>query len=336
MGTYASRAQHDSTAVSIPFQDTSYFKSYEDYLIGRFYFSQKYTSMVIRNDDQNYDLNYRPNTTFNMGIGATYKFATLNIAIGFDFLNPDKGQGETKYLDLQFHSYGRKMMVDVFGQFYDGFYLDPKGKATTSDKYYLRPDMFVMELGASAQYVFNNKKFSYRSSFMQNEWQKKSAGSFLAGVELFYGQTRYDSTAIPTVINPEVAAYDYKKMTFVEAGPNVGYAYTLVIKKHFFLHASASVSLDYGATEVFGTGFSTKGSEFSPNSSVKFAAGYNSDVWIVNLLFTNSGVNMATDGENQEVGINTGNFRIILAKRFLPGNKLQKKLNVIDKVGSKI
>lgn len=329
-------AQHDTAVAETPFQDTSYFRSYEDYLIGRFYFSQKYTSMNIRNEDQGYDLDYVPNTTFNMGVGATYKFATLNIAIGFDFLNPDKGQGETKYLDLQFHSYGRKVMMDVFGQFYDGFYLDPKGKATTPDKYYVRSDMFVMELGASAQYVFNNKRFSYRSSFMQNEWQKKSAGSFLAGLEVFYGQSRFDSTAIPTVINAEVAALNNKKLTFFEAGPNVGYAYTLVIKKNFFVHASASISLDYGATEVFGTESSTKGSGFSPNTSIKAAMGYNSDVWIVNLLFTNSGVKMATDSENQEVGINTGNFRIILAKRFMPGNKLKKKLNVIDRVGSKL
>ena len=325
----------DSVAVSKSFQDTSYFRSYEDMIVGRFYFSQKYTSMNISNDDQKYDLNYRPNTSFNMGIGATYKFATLNIAIGFDFLNPDKGQGDTRYLDLQFHSYGRKVMMDVFGQFYDGFYLDPKGKATTPDQYYLRPDMFVMELGGSAQYVFNNRKFSYRSSFMQNEWQRKSAGSLLAGIELFYGETRFDSTAIPTVVNPEVAAYDYKKMTFFEMGPNVGYAYTLVVKKHFFLHASASISFDYGQTEVFGDNFSTKGTGFSPNSAFKLAAGYNSDVWIVNLLFTNSGVNLTTDGENQQVGINTGNFRIILAKRFMPGSKLKNKLKVIDGVGGK-
>jgi len=291
--------------------------------------------MQIKNDDQNYDLVYQPNTTFNMGIGATYKFATLNIAVGFDFLNPDKGQGKTKYLDLQFHSYGRKIMMDMFGQFYDGFYLSPKGKATSSDSYYVRPDMFVMELGGSAQYVFNNKRFSYRSSFMQNEWQKKSAGSLLAGMEIFYGQSRFDSTAIPTVINQEVASNNYKKMTFVEAGPNVGYAYTFVMKEHFFLHASLTVSADYGSTEIKGNEIVSRGSGFSPNTSVKLAAGYNSDVWIVNLLFTNSGVNMSTSSDNQEVRIDTGNFRIILAKRFIPGSKVKNKLKVIDNVGSK-
>lgn len=328
-------AQSDTLKLKIPFQDTTYFKSYEDQVIGRFYFSQKYTSMHISNDDQHYDLVYQPNTTFNMGVGATYKFATLNIAIGFNFLNPDKGQGETKYLDLQFHSYGRKIMMDMFGQFYNGFYLSPKGKATDADSYYVRPDMFVMELGGSAQYVFNNKRFSYRSSFMQNEWQKKSAGSLLAGVEVFYGQTRFDSTAIPTVINPEVAAFNYTKMTFVEAGPNVGYAYTLVIKKHFFVHASLAISMDYGSTEIAGEGVTSNGNGFSPNTSIKMAAGYNSDLWIVNLLFTNSGVNMSTSGDNQQVGIDTGNFRIILAKRFVPGSKLKKKLKVIDNVGSK-
>jgi hypothetical protein len=87
--------------------DSTYYVSYADMVTTRFYFSKKYTSLKLRNRNENYNMTYRPNTTLNMGVGATYKWATLNLAYGFDFLNPDRGLGDTKYIDLQFHGYTR-------------------------------------------------------------------------------------------------------------------------------------------------------------------------------------------------------------------------------------
>jgi len=324
-------AQSDTVPQQKIKHDTLYFKTYDEYLIGRAYFSRKFTDMDItyKND---YDLSYVPNSTLNFGIGATYKFLTLNIGVGFSFLNPDEGQGKTRYLDLQFHSYGKKVILDVFGQFYNGFYLDPKGTAAAPDKYYVRPDMSLMELGGSIQYIFNNKRFSFRSSFTQNEWQRKSAGSFLAGVEMFYGDCRFDSTAIPTVINPETAAINYKRMNFFEGGINGGYGYTVVIKKHFFIHATLCVSLDYGTTSYYGDTITNESTGFGSNSILRTALGYNSDKWIANFLFTTTKVGFNTDDRYQDVAFNTGNFRLIVAKRFMPGKKLKRYLKLIDNI----
>src|SRR5688572_32818258 len=111
-------AQQDST-----YQDSTYYVSYERQLTTRFYFSKKYTSLKFRDIGENYNLTYRPNTTLNMGVGATYRSFTLNLAYGFGFLNPERGQGDTKYLDLQFHTYTRRFVIDMFGQFYRGFFL---------------------------------------------------------------------------------------------------------------------------------------------------------------------------------------------------------------------
>ncbi|MBL0342415.1 MAG: DUF4421 family protein [Bacteroidetes bacterium] len=142
-------AQHDST----------YFLSYTDQITGRFYFSQKYTNLLVEDGNKKLELDYRPNTTLNMGIGASYKWFTLNIAYGFAFLNQEKEKGDTKYLDLQAHFYGDKSNIDLFGQFYNGFYLAPEGKGTTNNSYYLRPDLKVREFGGSYQYLFNHKSF---------------------------------------------------------------------------------------------------------------------------------------------------------------------------------
>jgi hypothetical protein len=228
--------------------DSLYYKTYPKHITGRFYFSQKYTSVLFRNRDRDYSLLYRPNTTLNMGVGATYKWATINLAYGFGFLNPDKEKGETKYLDMQFHRYGRKISIDLLGQFYNGFYLTPRGYAALPDKYYKRPDIRVRLVGASAQYIFNYKHFSYRAAFLQNEWQQKSAGSFLLGFESSLGTIKGDSTLIPRVVDESLADSGLKLLSFIELGPNAGYAYTLVYKKNFFLTVAGTISLCREAT----------------------------------------------------------------------------------------
>ena len=227
-------------------QDSTHIVSYANLLTGRFYFSQKFTSFRFQNTKAHYTLNFKPNTNVNMGLGASYKWATLNVAYGFGFLNPDEEKGKTHYIDLQIHSYGRKFTLDVLGQFYRGFYLSPQGAASMPGHYYIRPDLRVNIVGGSFQYVLNYRQFSLRASYLQTEWQKKSAGSVLVGIEAYTGRVRADSTLTPTLINRNAANLNETKTTFFEFGPNLGYAYTLVMRDHFFVTGSASVSLDYG------------------------------------------------------------------------------------------
>ena len=70
--------------------DSTYYQSYTNLLTSRFYFSKKSTSLKLRDREEDFNLTYRPNTTLNMGVGATYKGFTLNLAYGFGFLNPEK------------------------------------------------------------------------------------------------------------------------------------------------------------------------------------------------------------------------------------------------------
>lgn len=118
--------------------DSTYYVSYGHMITGRFYFSQKYTTFNFSNIDKDVTLDYKPNTTLNIGVGATYKWATLNLAYGFGFLNHDSDKGETKYLDLQLHCYGRKFALEGLGQFYTGFYLDNTKVTDVLGHYYVR------------------------------------------------------------------------------------------------------------------------------------------------------------------------------------------------------
>ena len=309
--------------------DSSYYVSYDHQITSRFYFSKKYTSLGFRNTEDSYNLTFRPNTTLNMGVGATYKWATLNLAYGFGFLNPERGRGDTKYLDLQFHTYGRSFIVDFFGQFYRGFYLTSNSTNNPGKEYYLRPDLHVNHIGTSVQYILNHKKFSYRASFLQNEWQKKSAGTFIFGVEVYGGKIDADSTIVPTLVNTTEANRNITEIQFFEFGPNAGYAYSWIIKKHFFLTGSASISLDYGETTFSDRDGSRKATGVSPNTFFRAFGGYNSSKWAISLIYVTNAVRLPTESIERQIILNTGNFRLNFIYRFAPSKKAKRYLDVV-------
>jgi len=298
-------AQHDST----------YFNSYENELTTRFYFSQKYTTFRFNDETNDVLLRYVPNTTLNMGVGATYKWATLNLAYGFGFLNPDEHKGETKYLDLQAHIYGRMFLINLLGQFYNGFFLRNEELRDADGTYYLRPDIKVREVGASVQYMLNHKRFSYRAGFLQNEWQKKSAGTLLLGWQLIWGKGQADSTIVPSAISQIPSDAQTQQITFIETGPSVGYAYTLVIKKNFFIMASGTMILSFGSNVIEDTE-RNRSSSFIPNFSFKTFAGWNSKQWAISLTWTNETVTVSSNANNQTFSLNTGNLRLNFVRRF--------------------
>jgi hypothetical protein len=238
-----------SIAQKLKFQDdhdSSYYSTYRSMLTGRAYLSRKYNVLSFNPPAPTQSYQYRATTSLNLGIGATYHAFTLNIGIGISKFNPDNEKGNTNYLDLQGHFYARKWNIDLLGEFYHGFYLTPEGLAAPpGEKYYLRPDMGLSLIGFAFYRALNEKKFSYQAGLLQNEWQKKSAGSILIGGEVYYGAIYGDSTLLPTIIDPKASALAINRFHFFSFGPGLGYAYTVVIKEHFFILGSATVNFAF-------------------------------------------------------------------------------------------
>ncbi|RYY54067.1 MAG: DUF4421 domain-containing protein, partial [Chitinophagaceae bacterium] len=309
--------------------DTAYYKTYPRQVTGRIFFSQKYTRVNL--DAPGSTLKYSPNNPFAIGIGATYGIATLNIGVGLPFATNEDLKGKTKTLDLQSHIYARKWVVDLYGQFYKGYYLNPRGKAAAGNDYYIRPDMKVQVIGASAYHLFNSDRFSYRAGFLQNEWQKKSAGSFLLGGEIYAGRIQSDSALGPTTIDNQFGSLGIRQVNFFEIGPGAGYAYTFVLDQHWFLTASGTINADISFNKEKVSAGKEKQTSISPNFTLRGVAGYNSDNWSATVSWVENNLN--TNGSNKrEYLVRTGNFRVTVAKRFKPGRKLRKKLEVIDEL----
>lgn len=312
-------------------EENEYFEAFEEELVTRFYFSRKYVALGIRDHKANRYYRYEPNSTLNMGVGATWKWLTLNLALGFPFMNPDRGQGSTRYLDLQAHAYPKKFIIDFFGEFYEGYHLLPQGElAPPGENFYVRPDLVITKIGASVQYHFNYDNHSLRAAFLQNEWQKKSAGSFLLGFEMYGGRAIDDSPQLPMTVFDD-GSRNFRTMRFFDFGPNVGYAYTWVIKQRFFITAVASTSLGAGYSFLEGMELDNRNTEWgiSPNVFLRGFAGYNYKKWSFNVNYVHNQVRLVPN-HNFSNSIMTGNYRLNFIYRFIPSSSLRKRLNIVD------
>ncbi|RYG50466.1 MAG: DUF4421 domain-containing protein [Chitinophagaceae bacterium] len=312
--------------------DSSFYKTYPHQITGRLYLSKKYTTLALEGPEGVKALRYRPHTPLTMGVGATYGIVSVNVGFPIPFLSPDSREtGKSKYLDLQSHIYATKWVIDLYGQFYKGYHAVPRGYGSMDPSaFYVRPDIRVNILGASVYRLFNGEQFSYRAAFLQNEWQKKSAGSLLVGVEAYTGVAKGDSALVPNHLDSVFKQHDITRVRFTEFGPGVGYAYTYVYEKNYFLTGSLTATGDVSFVSEFKGKAVERRTTISPNLTVRIVAGYNSDNWMVNLAWINSSTNLAGKSSNDQYLIKIGSFRLALAKRIKPGKKLKKQLKIID------
>jgi hypothetical protein len=284
----------------------------------RLLLTQKYVRFNIPSTGNAEDIQYKSNTKLNLGIGAAWRIYSLNLFYGFNFLNKPDDKGKTKGLNLQLQVFPRKWSLTLLALFPKGYHIDPReGLAPlNSNSYYYRPDIKLTLLGLSAYRVPNTEKFSYRSALRQTEWQKKSAGSLLFGGEIYYRIIEGDSALVPKQIQNEFPQAGITKIDIITFGPGIGYAYTLVIQKHFFITASLVTNLDINlVSEQRKTG-KLKNTSIGPSAVFKAAAGYNSSDWDISANLTGNATwaNGFSATKNYYFPIAGG--RIILAKRF--------------------
>lgn len=299
--------------------DSAYIEDHTEDLTVRLYGSRKYTYYDIVDKRLKEEVLYRPNTSNNVGFGFNYKFLGINLGFKLPFINNDDDKyGKTKYLDLQSHIYLRKLVVDFYGQYYKGYFL--ANRRFNSQAINLRPDMYNVDVGLNVQYVFNDKKFSYRAAYLQNEYQKKSAGSLIVGGEVFGWKMKGDSALIPSDLGVE-GFFDnelFNKTTSISMAANIGYAYTLVIKKYFFITASLTGSLGANLTTLNYLDGHKKRRElgWQLNNTVRLSAGYNSSRYFVGVHYVDLVTRSESPVNRTYQTFGTGNLRFSVVKRF--------------------
>ncbi|MES2380833.1 MAG: DUF4421 family protein [Bacteroidota bacterium] len=195
------------------------------------------------------NLTYTPNDY--TAIGVSVRLNWLGLAFSYAPKNiQEKEKGTTTYTNIKLSSYGKKMGFDIYYLDYSGYYLNNTKDVlpnTPPKTFYIRNDLSTLNIGANYYYIFNHKRYSYRSTFIQNEIQKHSAGSFMLSTSLNYYNIRADSSIVPRNVNPDKFGAESKlqKGDFYNLCFMPGYGHTFVAYKRFFLTLSAFGGIDF-------------------------------------------------------------------------------------------
>ncbi len=320
--------------------DTSYVQDFTRDLTTRFFFSRKYTRFNIRDYDQNQELRYRPNDRLNVGIGINYYFLGLNLGINMPFVNDDDQlYGNTRYIDAQSHIYLPKLVTDLYLQYYKGYYLsNPQNWIDDWNRNQLFPqrgDMRTISTGLNLHYIFNHRRFSYRAAFLQNEWQKKSAGTFLLGGECYLIDVKGDSSlTFPAANTPFLDGIQYNRSFQYSLGANAGYAHTLVYRTNYFLTLSLVTGIGVGASSLQAEPEAEiTRAALRLSTTARVAIGYNSARYYAGISVVNLSLRSQLPVNRSTASFNTGNIRINFCRRFPVEpprlmRRLRKKLTI--------
>lgn len=300
--------------------DTAYIGKPEDQLIFRVYLSRKFTDFTIRDPES--ELRFMPNSGNNLGIGATFKTLTLNLAVPFGFLNPNRRNDWPSYLDLQAHIYPEKWIIDLFGQFYNGYSIQ---NYFGDGEDYVRRDMKMRKIGANVNYLFNGEQVSFAAAMLQSEVQKRSAISPMLGFELYRVTVKADSLIFPSEVAVDT---NFQRGDFIQFGPNAGMVGTLVFGKGFFVTAAMSVDLGLGYGRLEKQRESSVW-QFNPTYFARGFAGYNGRRFSLNFNYVYKRLPLAGNS-NFDQSVNTGNYRINLVYKFNLKEEVSKALSRIS------
>lgn len=247
--------------------DTNYIKSYSDRLILKTYSTYAKTYMPYNLPKKLPTLDFTTNSFITLGFGFSYKWFGLRYGFNIIQLGDPALYDKTSSLDIYMNAYLPKHLIDVMFTNHDGFYnSNPKlNLRHWNDSIKVPPKVSNLRtymIGTNYLYVFNGKKFSFKSSFTQSEQQIKSSGSFLVGASFNYFSINSDSSLIPKdYIKKDSLSPTDEYLNGIFIGPSIraGYAYNLIVYKNVSLLVSATpgISLEYnkyitnkGKTEV--------------------------------------------------------------------------------------
>ena len=268
-----------------------YYREFENKISTKVFVLNNSNNFLIDYENQNLDVELRPNNKTTLNIGVQYEIISLSIgfAPGFFAENSDTKGSRMRSFSLDFFP-GRWMQSL---EFHDqrGMTLIPSG---ASDGLYLK-NLESTKIGGSTSF-FLNRKFSYRAIALQNVQQLHSAGSFSGGLTYRY-----------TELNGKKEPQLGSKTSFFDVAFTPAYHYNWVIGKHVNLAGGISIGAGMNFTDDEGD----KKTSALYTSSILLAPGYNSETW-----FFGANLRASYFDSQIEQGINIGD-RMVYSTIFV-------------------
>lgn len=169
------------------------------------------------------DLSSKHKTTIS--IGASYRGISVSYAI-----NPAKWSGFYKDYELNINYFGSRLSFDAS---YQRSSLTGSIERGGIVQQLESGDLTMKVFNVTGYYVFNHHRFSFPAAFTQSYIQRRSAGSWLAGISFQGGTIR--TTDDLKARKP--TAHDVS-IRVGHLGIGGGYGYNLVLGKKWLLHLS--------------------------------------------------------------------------------------------------
>lgn len=142
-------------------------------------------------------------------------------------------------------------------------------------------------MGLDLYYFFNHKNYSQAAAFSFSKIQRKSSGSFFAGLSLSRNENSFDFNQLPSWMKKQLPLkeFDYHYRTKNNTyAVRIGYGYNFVAGRHWTFGLSESPNL--GVSRGWILNFAKKETTFSLYNHLKASAVFNSGKWFSGLIFT--------------------------------------------------
>ncbi|HRH36419.1 MAG TPA: DUF4421 family protein [Catalimonadaceae bacterium] len=274
----------------------------------------------MRNQASRKNIQYKTATATRLGLSFDYRWLAFELFTQIP--GPENEEkGVTKNSGIYFRANRSRYWANLIYQNFSGFYWDnsdPLTQLQQGRSFPLREDIKDRLLQANAFYIFSPQKFSNMAAQGENELQLRSGGSFFAGFGFIFNRFSGDSSLIPrnklAFFPNERAILEFVNRSYLLYG---GYAYSLIIAKHFYLTGYAAPGLArFSTINRFEENQreQIKG-EWALRLDTRIALGYNSKNYFGGILLTSflNNQDLGT-GTNFSFGFQT--FRIFFGRRF--------------------
>ncbi len=256
--------------------DTTYISNFSNQIALKILGVTKFTFFGVNDRNQNSNIRYRPDRQVNLGFGIAYKFFAIDVA--FNVGLQEESELDRRFFDFQGRVFSSKHFFEAIYQYYYGYKITRYNNDTAGipEDSRIRNDIRTINVGIQYLYAFNYGRFSLKAPFVQNEIQKKSAGSTIGGINFTMYTMGSDSSIVPSELQ---GGFDEKlylnDINITSLVFSFGYMYSFVWHESFFITLGAipGLSLNFGDYEA------PYRNKFSANVSVRLrsmnAIGYN-------------------------------------------------------------
>lgn len=215
-------------------QERDYIQSFPNKLTFRLGLQTTSNTFTLTEKETRERAEFIPNDKSYLGLSAQFRSIGLDIGYAPNFLAENKDNTDSKLITLNFRMFFDHVMqtVDFYKQ--KGFFIRTENITLPID------ELKTTKMGGSTSYIFN-ENFSFRAIGFQNEWQKKSAGSFIPRLSYYFTKFKL---ADSTLGNLTEHSFN------LAVGP--GYYYNWVFDENFIVSAGSTGGLGFDVTRAQG------------------------------------------------------------------------------------